>query len=219
VRSLLIGTVALVGAALLAACGNEEPQGAPAASATVVPSTTPPSTPTATAPTSPATASPTPGRTATRAPATGAPADVSQLERLGITLNAGVLIDVADDGQDRFLQVGRNGVVDFTGTGRTDATMMALKAAPGGQRNQVRIMPPFWNEDLGAGSCVADTAGAPLRLETCGTGRAQVWTVVPAGDSGQFELRGAYGILRVDNGRLITGSGGRSGLQTVRFAG
>jgi hypothetical protein len=97
--------------------------------------------------------------------------------------------------------------------------MMALKAAPGGQRNQVRIQPPFWNEDLGSGSCVADTSGAALKLETCRTGQAaQVWTVVPAGDSGQFELRGAYGILRVDNGRLITGSRGRSGLQTIDFA-
>ncbi|WP_250036446.1 hypothetical protein [Paractinoplanes maris] len=64
----------------------------------------------------------------------------------------------------------------------------------------------------------SDTAGAPLRLETCRTGRAaQIWQVVPAGDSGQFELRGAFGILHVD-GRLVT-SGGRTGLQTLDFAG
>jgi hypothetical protein len=223
-RFLLIGAVALVGVVALAACGDPKSEAAPPASPAATASTTPPATEVA-----PTTTSPTPARTTTtgttttrtptRPPVADRPADVSRLVRLGIILDQGVLIDVADDGVDRFLAVGAHGVVDFTGTGRTDATMMALKAAPGGQRDQVRIQPPFWNEDLGAGSCVADTAGAALALETCRTGRpAQVWTVVPAGDSGQFELRGAYGILRVDDGRLVTGTGGRSGLQTIDFA-
>jgi hypothetical protein len=104
-----------------------------------------------------------------------------------------VLIDVADDGQDRYLQIGTTSV-DFTGTTKVDSTMMSLKAAPVRQRNRVLIKPLFWNEGLGKGSCVADTAGAGLTLETCETGRAaQVWQVRPAGDSGHFELHGVHG--------------------------
>ncbi|GLY02407.1 hypothetical protein [Actinoplanes sp. NBRC 101535] len=145
--------------------------------------------------------------------------NLSRLKKLGITINAGVLIDVADDGKDRFLAVGKNGKVDFTGTGRTDTTMMSLQAAPVAAENRVVIKPPFWNEDLGAGYCVADTKGAPLKLETCETGKAtQIFTVVPAGDSGQFELRGKYGILRVDDGKLTTSGKGRTGLQTIKYA-
>ncbi|GAA0570512.1 hypothetical protein GCM10010172_63700 [Paractinoplanes ferrugineus] len=220
-RTILVGAFAL---AALTACAGNTPvaTGAPtsspagpsaAAGAGSAPTTAPSSRPAA-----------SPGKTS-KAPS-AAPAgtkttkaDVSQLRSLGIDLDAGVLLDVADDGVDRYLAIGKDGVVDFTGTGKTDATMMSLKAAPGGARNQVLIQPPFWNEDLGTGSCVTDTAGAALKLETCAAGKpAQVWTVVPAGDSGQFELRGKYGIVRVDNGKITTGTSGRSGLQTILFA-
>jgi hypothetical protein len=40
------------------------------------------------------------------------------------------------------------------------------------------------------------------------TDDAQTWRIVPAGDSGQFNLQGPYGDLTVD---------GRTGLQTLRF--
>jgi hypothetical protein len=150
--------------------------------------------------------------------------DVSELERLGIDLNVEVLIDVADDGLDRYMEVGRNGVVDFTGTGRTDNTMMTLKPAQVSKRNdatkdRVVIAPPFYNEDLGRGYCVADTAPGVLKLATCAPGSAaQTWQVVPGGDSGQFELHGAKTVIRVDNGRITTNGKGYVGLQTIKFA-
>lgn len=194
--------------------------GTAASSFGAAPATSP--APATTAAAAAATKSPAVAATRTSAkptPAAAGKSDVSQLKSFGITLDKGVLIDVADDGANHWLRIGQNGVVDFTGTTRTDSTMMALKAAPGGGKNRVIIAPPFWNEDLGTGSCVADTPGAPLKLETCRTGEAtQIWTVVPAGDSGQFELRGKYGTLRVDGVKITTGDAGRSGLQTVVFA-
>lgn len=226
-RPIIAGAVALVGAAALSACANAG-QGAgttassgPAAPAPATsPVTSPATSPTTvTATSATPTATKTATRTTTKAPAASGTSDVSQLKQLGIVLDEGVLLDVADDGLDRYLAVGTNGVVDFTGTGRTDATMMALNAAPGGGKNRVVIKPPFYNEDAGTGSCVADTSGAALKLETCDAGAAaQIWTVEPAGDSGQFELRGKYGIVEVDGGKIITGGGGYTGIQTIRYA-
>lgn len=230
-RSTIAGALALAGLAALTACAGSGPApdsaaagstaaaGSPAA--VTAPTATTSAAATATAAATPAATATTARPATTRTPAktTTAAADVSQLKKLGILLDEGVLIDVADDGADRYLAIGKNSAVDFTGTTRTDTTMMALKAAPGGKKNQVVIKPPFWNEDLGKGSCVADTSGAPLKLETCATGRAaQIWTVVPAGDSGQFELHGSYGVLKVENGKLTTGSTGRVGLQTIAYA-
>ncbi|GAA2614893.1 hypothetical protein [Paractinoplanes durhamensis] len=216
-RSIIVGAVALAGVAALYGCAGNGTGTAAAPAASVAP--TPSAAVSTEATSAPVKEAAT--KTATKTPtktAKPAKADVSQLKKLGITLDEGVLIDVADDGVDRFLAIGKDGV-DFTGTTKTDATMMSLKAAPGGRKNQVLIVPPFWNEDLGDGSCVADTAGAALKLETCATGKpAQIWTVVPAGDSGQFELRGTYGIIRVEDGRITTGASGRTGLQTITFA-
>ena len=214
-RSIIAGAVALVGAAALSACANSAPTPAGASSGT--PAAAPATTATTTTPAAPASTKVPPKATtaappkATTKPPVKAPtSDLTQLKRLGITLDKGVLIDVADDGLDRYLAIGRNGVVDFTGTTRTDATMMALTAAPVSQKNRVVIKPPFYNEDLGAGSCVAATSGAALTLETCVTGKtSQIWTIVPAGDSGQFELHGSHGVVRVN---------GRVGLQTIAYA-
>ncbi|MFI5932211.1 hypothetical protein [Actinoplanes sp. NPDC051494] len=222
-RTIAFAAVALATAATLTACANAEPPvaGAPAPT-TPSPATPSPTTP-STATSSPAatTTSPSPAKSATATstrPAEGT-SDLSQLKKFGIDLGEGVLIDVADDGVDRWMQIGKNGVVDFTGTTKTDSTMMSLKAAPGRVKNRVLIKPPFWNEDLGKGSCVADTPGAALALQTCEAGKdAQVWTVVPAGDSGQFELKGAYGVITVENGNITTGGTGRTGLQTIPFA-
>ncbi|MEV4705997.1 hypothetical protein [Actinoplanes sp. NPDC049316] len=145
-------------------------------------------------------------------PSSTVSSDVTQLEEIGIDLNVAVLIDVPDDGVDRFLEVGRDGVVDFTGTAKADSTKMALRPAPTAGRNEVWIAPPVWNE------CVTATSRATLRLEPCRLGdESQTWRVVPAGDSGQFELEGRYGILRVDNGLLTAGETGRTGLQTIPF--
>ncbi|TCB97190.1 hypothetical protein E0H26_13015 [Micromonospora zingiberis] len=149
--------------------------------------------------------------------------DVSVLKRLGVEFNVGVLIDVADDGLDRYMEVGPNGVVDFTGTSRTDNTMMALKPARVPSRtdetkNRVVIAPPFYNEDLGPGQCVTDTAPGVLKLQTCEPGSAaQTWQVYPAGDSGQFELHGPKTVIRVNEGKITSGEG-YVGLQTITFA-
>ena len=150
---------------------------------------------------------------------------VSQLVELGIQINESVLIDVADDGLNRYLSVGEGGVVDFTGTPSSDEAnkMMFLKPAKVAKKakpakNRVVIAPPFYNEDLGPGSCVADTKRHILRLATCKKGaKKQTWHVIPAGDSGQFELHGAYTKIRVDSGRITTGDKGYVGLQTIDF--
>ncbi len=159
-------------------------------------------------------ASPSPGITARPGPRpTGrAASDVSQLRQFGIDLRTGVLIDVADDGVDRWMQFRDDGTVDFTGTARDDSTRMVLYPAPTTAANRVQIVPKAFGN-----LCVAATAAPPLKLVPCAVNDAtQVWRVVPAGDSGQFELEGAYGILRVDQG-LINTSGGFSGMQTIRF--
>ncbi|MBM2623905.1 hypothetical protein JIG36_51300 [Actinoplanes sp. LDG1-06] len=227
-RSLVFGTVAVLSAVTLSACANGTPTtiqpGGASDPATTAPATSATSAPAeAGAASSKATTPPkatTPSKTTTSKPAKTPTSDVSELRQLGIDLNKSVLIDVADDGVDRWLQIGKNGVVDFTGTSRVDSTMMALKPAPVAAKNKVLIKPPFWNEDLGQGSCVADTKGAALKLETCDAGRAQqIFTIVPAGDSGQFELKGMYGVIRVDNGKITTSGQGRTGLQTILYAG
>jgi hypothetical protein len=218
-RSLVFGAAAVLSAVTLSACANT----APAASGATSPV---PMTPVAAAPAASskaaapaasskaATAAAQPKPKPTKAPLS----DLSQLERLGIDVEKSVLIDVADDGEDRWLNVAKNGV-DFTGTARTDNTMMFLAAAPVAAKNKVLIKPPFYNEDLGAGYCVADTRGAPLKLENCQAGRKQqIFTMVPAGDSGQFELHGMYGVIRVDNGKITTSGEGRTGLQTILYA-
>ncbi|GLY02463.1 hypothetical protein [Actinoplanes sp. NBRC 101535] len=229
-RSIIAGAVVLAGVAALSACAGSPAAPVATSSTAVVPAapagteTTVPAGTETTAPAGTGDAAPATTRTATAAGTVEAgggssTSDVSQLRKLGIVLDEGVLLDVADDGLDRYLAVGRNGVVDFTGTARTDATMMVLTAAPGAGRNRVVIRPPFYNEDLRAGKCVQDTAGAALTLATCEAAEpAQIWTVEPAGDSGQFELRGKYGILEVDGGKIITGGGGYTGIQTIRFA-
>ncbi|MEU7905777.1 hypothetical protein [Actinoplanes sp. NPDC049118] len=221
-RSFVLGAAGLATAATLSACTTTAaPQAAPSATAARPPAAgaaklggTAAGSGESPAPT----AAEKSGGTTAAGRARPAVSDLSELERLGIDLNEGVLIDVADDGVDRYLQVGRGGV-DFTGTTRTDSTMMSLKAAPVREKNRVLIQPPFWNEEVGAGHCVADTSGAALRLEACRSGRAaQVWTIVPAGDSGQFELHGKYGVIRVEDGKITTGGSGRTGLQTIPFA-
>ncbi|MET0426825.1 MAG: hypothetical protein ABW046_23360 [Actinoplanes sp.] len=140
-------------------------------------------------------------------------ADLSPLTRIGIDVNTNVLIDVADDGVDRWMQAGPDGVVDFGGTARTEATTMFLRPAAIRLKSRVLITPPAF-----PGRCVADTPDASLVLQPCVSGdRSQMWRVVPAGDSGQFELEGRYGILRVDEGLLTSGGTGRTGLQTIKF--
>ncbi|BCJ58888.1 hypothetical protein [Micromonospora endophytica] len=229
-HSFVIGAVLAAAATLLTACdSDQDTAAAPSASSAPAPSGTAVAPPASVAPdeTSTASASVAPTGKATAAPArpTAGPttkakvtSDLSELRITGIRAGKSVLIDVAGDGVDRFLQVGRS-AVNFTGTGRTDSTMMALYPAAVSAENRVVIKPPFWNEEAGGGYCVADTAGAPLKLETCQDGKAsQVWRVALAGDSGLFELHGAYGVIRVKDGRITTGEDGDTGLQVLPYA-
>ncbi|TCB97195.1 hypothetical protein E0H26_13045 [Micromonospora zingiberis] len=223
-RPFVIGAV-LAATTLLTGCANSQgtsaaPSGTPAPVTSTPAGSSVPAVP-AEPSTAPASAAPTgstgttPAKPTTRAKATS---DLSGLRITGIKAGKSVLIDVAGDDADRFLQVGQGGV-DFTGTERTDATMMALYPAAVSAKNRVVIKPPFWNEEVGGGYCVADTAGAALKLENCQDGKAsQVWRVQLAGDSGLFELHGAYGVIGVKNGR-ITASGDRdTGLQVLPYA-
>ncbi|GLW30043.1 hypothetical protein [Actinoplanes regularis] len=140
--------------------------------------------------------------------------NVTKLRQIGVDLETGVLIDVADDGIDLWLAVGANDVVDFTGTVRDATTEMSLVPAAVAAPNRVIIVPvarPGW--------CVTDTAGVPLALQPCRDGdTAQTWEVIPAGDSGQINLKGPDGEMRVDeNGLVAADQSGRDGLQTIRF--
>lgn len=139
--------------------------------------------------------------------------NVSQLRQLGIDLGTGVLIDVADDGADHWLQVGPDDVVDFTGTAKDESTRMSLRPAPVAARNRVTIVPL-----ARPGFCVADTPQESLVLQPCRDGDpVQTWRVVPAGDSGQFQLEGEHGILTVDDKLVAAGQTGWTGLQTIPF--
>ncbi|TCB97192.1 hypothetical protein E0H26_13025 [Micromonospora zingiberis] len=220
-KRLFLGVTLMIGAVATTACAAGGPADSP---------TTEPPTPVTTdtqpqvTPTSPqAGEAGNAGRSPDAKAGRPVTSDVSVLERLGVTFNAGVLIDVADDGLDRYMEVGRNGVVDFTGTSRTDNTMMALKPAQVPSRtdetkNRVVIAPPFYNEDLGPGQCVTDTAPLQLKLQTCKPGSAaQTWQIYPAGDSGQFELHGPKTVIRVNDGKITSGQG-YVGLQTIKFA-
>ncbi|KXK63040.1 hypothetical protein AWW66_05190 [Micromonospora rosaria] len=225
-RSFLVGAALAVTVPLTACTADGEvTAGAPAASsapAAPAPAGSPAVPPAAdqTAPV-PASGAPTGRPTAapTRTTATSkATSDLSGLRITGIKAGKSVLIDIAGDGVDRFLQVGEEGV-DFTGTDRTDSTAMSLHPAPVSADNRVVIKPSFWNEETGDGYCVADTAGAALKLETCEAGAAsQVWRVVLAGDSGLFELHGAYGVVGVENGRITASGSGDTGLQVLPYA-
>jgi hypothetical protein len=138
--------------------------------------------------------------------------NVNQLRQVGVDLETGILLDIADDGIDLWMAVGANDVVDFTGSARDASTEMSLVPAPVSARNRVIIVPvarPGW--------CVTDTAGIPLTLQPCRDGDpAQTWEVIPAGDSGQINLVGADGEMRVDETGLVA-TGGRSGVQTLPF--
>jgi hypothetical protein len=146
-------------------------------------------------------------------PSSSKRSDVSQLRELGIDLQTGVLIDVADDGADHWMQTTPDDVVDFTGSKKDATTRMTLQPAPVTDENRVLIIPASQ-----PGMCVTATPQPPLTLEPCEDGAdAQIWRAAPAGDSGQFELEGKYGILRVDQKLVTPDATAWSGMQTIKF--
>ncbi len=150
--------------------------------------------------------------------------NVHQLREIGVTIGDSVLIDVADDGLNRYLAVGRKGRVNFTGTKRGENTQMSLEAAwvtkkAKPAKNRVVIKPDWYNEDLGPGQCVTDVRKGVLKLQNCKKGKInQAFKLTPAGDSGQFEMKGAHTQIRVNKGKITIRSNGYTGLQTINFA-
>ncbi|MBL7254198.1 hypothetical protein [Paractinoplanes lichenicola] len=129
----------------------------------------------------------------------------------GVDLNARVVIDVPDDGLDRWMQVGVGGVVDFSGSAKDETTSMIIFPAPVDTPNRVVVTPA-----ARPGYCVAATSGVRLTLQPCeNAAPAQTWTIAPEGDSGAFSLTGPNGGLKVGDGGLATD--GRGVLQTIRF--
>jgi hypothetical protein len=215
-RSFAIG-IAFAVTIPLAACSATVTTPPPASTSTEAPAGEKPAP--ATDEAAPAKAAPAKARTTEKPkttkpkPKTTKPAtsDLSGLRITDIRAGKSILLDVADDDEDRYLQVGDNGQVGFTGTSRTDTTMMSLHAAPVAADNRVVIKPPFWNEDLGDGYCVASAPKSALKLEVCKPGKAsQIWRVQLAGDSGLFELHGTNGIMK--------SAGGRTALQVLPYA-
>ena len=137
----------------------------------------------------------------------GPTSDLAGLVPFGIDIGTGVLIDIAGDGRDRFLRVGRDGVADFGGTSRQDSTLMVLHPAATTAAGRVVITAPRWNPDLGGGYCVGQAAALALSVRPCRPGDPnQIWHVVLVGNDGQFRLVGRYGNVT------------RDGLQTVPFS-
>lgn len=123
--------------------------------------------------------------------------NVSQLRKAGVTIGEPVLIDVADDGLNRYLSVKANsdGVVDFSGKRRTENTQMTMTPAWVAKtskpaKNRVVIKPDWYNEDLGPGQCVTDVSNGQLELQNCKKGKAnQTFKLTLEGDSGQFSMK------------------------------
>ncbi|WP_430781797.1 hypothetical protein [Actinoplanes sp. G11-F43] len=144
--------------------------------------------------------------------------DVSRLRARGLDLETGVLIFAPDAALDRWMAVGADDVVDFTGRTKDASTEMSLIPAVVEEDDRVIIVPvarPGW--------CVTDTPGAglPLALRPCRDGQAdQTWAVTAAGDSGNVSLTGPDGPLYVGpDGLALDAGSGFSSLQIKRFDG
>ena len=111
--------------------------------------------------------------------------------------------------------------MNFAGTAVTDSTRMTLRPAKVRKRteenrNRVIIVASPVAAGSGPESCVTDERKGVLRMRPCRPGDAeQSWRLVPAGDSGLFELFGAHTAPRVDEGKLVE-EGGWSAFQTLK---
>ncbi|GAA1651440.1 hypothetical protein [Actinoplanes couchii] len=142
----------------------------------------------------------------------GVTSNVDQIRQIGVDLDKGVLIDVADAGTGLGLAVGPGDVVDFTGSAGAATAEMSLIPAPVKAANRVIIVPV-----ARLGWCVTDTGGVPLSLQPCREGAAtQTWRVAAHGDSGAFNLIGPSGEIRGDETGMVA-TGGFTGLQTKPF--
>jgi hypothetical protein len=188
----------------LTACGTATPQAAPTTEASPAPVASP-------------------SRSA--APATTGPklvdANVSQLKSYAIDLGVPVVVTTsADAGAEYHLDAQPDGSVDFSGTAVTETTRMTLRPAKVRKRtdknkNHVLIVASPVAAGSAPESCLTDEREGVLRMQPCRPGDAgQSWHLVPAGDSGLFELAGAHTAVRVDEGEIVE-EGGWSALQTI----
>jgi hypothetical protein len=198
----------------LTACGTATPEAAPATGGATAPVTSP-------SPSAEPSAEPSPSA----APATSGPklvdANLSQLKSFAIDLGVPVVITTsADAGAEYHLGSNPDGSVDFTGTAVTESTRMTLWPAKVRKRteknrNHVVIVASPVAAGPGPESCVTDERRSVLLMRPCRPGDAsQSWRLVPAGDSGLFELTGAHTALRVDNGKIVK-EGGWTAFQTI----
>ncbi|AGZ39404.1 hypothetical protein [Actinoplanes friuliensis] len=184
-------------------------------------------TATSSAPTfsSPPSLPPSPSSSPSTAPTTSDPdlvdADLSQLKNYSIDLAVPVVITTsADAGTEYHLDAHPDGRIDFTGTAVTETTRMTVKPAKVRKRtektrNTVMIVATPKVAGSAPESCVTDKSEGVLRMDPCRPGDAtQSWRLVPAGDSGLFELNGKNTAVRVDEGKLVK-EGGYSALQTI----
>ncbi|MET3424663.1 serine/threonine protein kinase [Actinoplanes tereljensis] len=158
------------------------------------------------------------------APTTAGPklvdANVSALKSYAIDLGVPVVITTSlDAGAEYHLDAHPDGTVDFTGTAVTETTRMTLKPAKVRKRtndnqNHVIIVASPAAGTSGPESCVTDERKGILRMQPCRPGDVtQSWHLIPAGDSGLFELTGAHTAVQVDRGQIVE-DGGWAAFQT-----
>jgi eukaryotic-like serine/threonine-protein kinase len=197
-------TLAAAGIAALTACGTTTGAPAPATSAPAL------SAPSTSAPVSPV-PSTSPSRSA--APATSGPklvkADLSELKYYDLALGVPVVITTSlDAGTEYYLDAQPDGSVDVNGTAPTESSRMTLKPARVRKRtedtkNTVVIVASPAAATSETESCVTEIRKAVLAMQPCRPGDAeQAWRLVPAGDSGLFELFGRRSEIRYTDGKI-----------------
>jgi hypothetical protein len=148
-------------------------------------------------------------------------ADLSELKSYAIDLGVPVVITTTlDAGPKHYLDAQPDGSVDLSGTAVTESSRMKLLPAKVRKRtektkNHVVIVAAPVAASSEPDSCVTDVRKAVLAMRPCRPGDAeQSWRLVPAGDSGLFELEGAHTTVRFEDGKLVK-KGGWSALETT----
>ena len=147
--------------------------------------------------------------------------NVAALKGLSVDIGVPVVITTTlDAGDEHYLGARPDGSVDFSGTAVTENTRMTLRPAKVRKRteenrNQVMIVATPVAEGSGPDSCVTDERERVLRMKPCRPGDAeQAWRLVPVGDFGLFEMRGAHTEIEFDGGELVE-EDGWTALQTT----
>ena len=146
---------------------------------------------------------------------------MADLKGLSVDIGVPVVITTLDSGQERYLGARPDGSVHFNGSAVTENTRMTLRPAKVRKRteenrNHVMIVATPVAEGSGPESCVTDERERVLRMKPCRPGDAeQAWRLVPAGDSGLFEMRGAHTAIQFDDAGELVEEDGWTALQTT----